>query len=494
MNRVLSLSLAVYDVIVPKILSMVSHKIRSNLWYKYKARTMPSKDWNMPQKGFYKAERVLVYHEANNAGPHLEQYIVKDGQANNIGVKRLKEPLSKGRNGRLTIAAKDQAIEILKREFTQRGFIAGTTDHTEAQAKCEWLVESDGPSGYGAGKTRQVVSTVQVQVHSKGNKVMYTDWEINPDQQTYIFQVFPKHNILATGFKMFEDPDFADRLHLKLEKTPEEFTRKLGPNAIYTEKIDGASCHFRIDEEGFRAWSSRFSKETGHRIEYTSKLGELALVSSDTKIIGMGELTYRATPMGSWWLSLPKECSRTLSAAEIGGILNANRLPEGVTPNLMVYRIDSIGGKNLLEQPYELNLKHCQEVASKSNLMSSPVVIADAISYKGGEGLVGVASGQPISLGRKYKLLGDSFDWTLTSVDLKPGDKGGVSGVVWFKNAEGKKFKLGANGIGTREQAISLMNNPAKYIGNTYQVSGLEGHEGRSARLVYGIDTPHLDK
>ena len=70
-------------------------------------------------------------------------------------------------------------------------------------------------------------------------------------------------------------------------------------------------------------------------------------------------------------------------------------------------------------------------------------------------------------------LTGPEWDWKVTSVDLRLGDKEKVAGVVRFKSKSGGAFKVGASSLGTQAEARDVLNNPTRYISRVYTVTGV---------------------
>lgn len=464
--------------------------------------TVQSMEQSMPEEwtGHKVCERIVVYHEAYKAGPHIEQYLVINGKAYNIGVKRLQshhiDTVHKNRYGKLTQHSREYLVNILRNEYKNGAWLAQTTDHTPEEARTSWS-DHEYSDGYGAGEMREVLLDSDVDVYKTGNTIEYRDWDLNPHKNAYVFGLMePKPGvrnarILKLGFKEHNDPKFFDRLHLKPHIGTKEFSRfkkLVGEEGIVTLKEDGASLYFETTPKGTKYYSPRISKQTGHRLNYDAKVRDLITVSSvesRCNVTGMGELNYIDTRTG-----------RTLTAHETGGILNTDApLPHHIKPVITIYRIDRIGRKDVHSEPYDTNLDRIRNFVSAvpHSGIRAPRTLdweeAQEVA-KHHEGLVGVPKNASILDGRKYKPRHDLYDWTVEAIELKPGQKGGLAGVVWFYGQNGQRYKIGASSLGSREEAEAIMRDPDKYIGRVAKVSCYKGHEGRAPKL----EQWHLDK
>ena len=455
-----------------------------------------SRQQTMPPEwiGYQTADRIIVYHEADRAGPHIESYLVINGTAYNIGVKRLQDQhiskISKNNSGKLTNNSKQFLLNLLTDEYKKGAWLAQTTDHAPNEARMAWVARVYD-KGYGAGEMREVLLDSPVSVFKTGNTIEYRDWTLNPDSNSYVFGLMEpkdgvrKGRILKLGVKTPNNPTVKDRLHLKPHIGTENFDRfkdRVGPNGIVTIKLDGASCYWEISPKGMQFWSPRVSKVTGSRIDYNAKVGNLIHTKLQSRASGMGELNYIDTKTG-----------RVLSSAETGGILNSNSpVPKGIKPVVTIYRVDKLNRKDIHNYDYNSQLFAIEGFASLHPDLRTPNIVTwdQALeAAKHHEGLVGIPEGASILNGHKYKPRHDSFDWEVTRVELEPGDKGGLAGVVWFKAESGKEFKIGASSLGSREFAENIMEHPKKYIGRVAKISGYKGHEGRAARFVEWHDS-----
>jgi len=456
-----------------------------------RAQSMPP-EW----QGHQTTERIIVYHEAYKAGPHVEAYIVLNGIAYNIGVKRLRpehiQNIKKHKDGTLTNGTKDYLVGVLRDEFRGGAWLGQTTDHTPEEAKTEWTAHLYN-SGYGSGESRHVLDTRTVDVFKSGNTIEWRDSLLNPHQTAYVFRLMspterrPKP-ILKLGFKEHQDIEVKDRLHLKPHIGTHEFSRfrkLVGEDGIVTVKHDGASAYFEINQKGMSFWSPRVSKETGRRINYNAKVKDLIHHTSDKRITGMGELEY-----------YDRRNNRLLKAHEVGGILNSNGpMPSYIEPQFIIYRIDKVDRKDIHAVDYRQNLDHIRDTvySIQDPRIQAPILVdwhdAEEVA-KSREGLVGVPSGLSILDGRKYKPRVDLYDWTVETIGLEDGPKGGISGVVWFTNEQGDRYKIGASSMGSRDEVKHIMDHPEQYIGKVAKVSSYSGHEGRAAKF----EQWHLDK
>lgn len=448
---------------------------------------------NMPPewRGWTKTKRIIVFHDADKAGPHIEMYIEWEGQAYNIGVKRLTAAraahIRYNNQGDLTQASRTYLMDLIREEFEgtkgSGSFLGQSTDHKPSEARETWKnYDPKHQNGYGAGRARFVLADDDIVVWKTGQTIEGRDHLIDPNRDFYIHRPFQK--TMKIGLKHNKPPTLEDRLHLKPyigEDTWDKFRERVGVKGIMTIKRDGASAYFEVTKHGTRLWSPRVSKRTGKQIEYTHKVKDIRHLKSNERTTGMGELLF-------------KRDGKYLKAHEIGGLLNSNSpIPDDVEPEFLMYRIDKIGRRTIVNEDYvkcQMPIANkLERAALKQGIkgISTPVIVKhdEALSQtKEHEGLVGVSEGEPIINGMKFKPRGDEFDWTLTKVAFEPGDRGGVAGVAWFENEQGDAFKIGASSMGTHENAREMMANPQKYEGRVAKIQGYQGHEGRAARFV----------
>lgn len=436
------------------------------------------------------ARRVIVVHLANRKGPHVDIHMVdeelglKTSWVINLPSKELEIRLNN--KGQLTQRTKDAVLDLVREEFQGRVYIAQSLDHTLSQARTEWW-HHEVDSGYGAGELREVIADDRIDLFKSGRKLQWMDWRLNPHQESYAFQVFAGDNdkrntpIWAVGYKQFGRPQVEDRLHLKFDKDPEKFLRLVGEDAHITIKEDGASFYFEATPQGTRFYAPRHSKKTGERIDYTARFGDMRNITTSERISGMGELLmYRK--------------GKVLAAHEIGGLLNRNSpLPEDIDVEGVVYRIDRVGRRVHTHDPIEVQAELVQGFAARHASLRPPTRISPSEVHgtQELEGVVGVRNGASLGTGRKLKWRGDTVDWEVEDVTLKPGAKGGIQGVVWFRSlTSGKRFKLGGGPLGPMAQRQDMMENPDSYVGRVAKVACLNGHEGRGAKF----EEWHMDK
>jgi hypothetical protein len=345
-------------------------------------------------------------------------------------------------------------------------------------------------------------------VRSDGQKAEWVNPDLNPHKAVYTYKLMSRgplrsKNILSVGFKKPEAPVFADRLHLKYVPDRQKFVERVAGGQL-TQKVDGSSVHFRIDSHGLRGWSPRIGVETGERIAYTPALGALAAIQTPEPTQGMAELVF-VRPGASrrpWYRALGcLELADRLGIgvettfSETSGILNSHALPPpGLTPRLYVYRVDSQGRTDFMAEPAEANRLRCLDIARLSpDIMVPRALKPSDLQDLHGEGAVGVPPGGNLSdSGLKWKIHGDEMDWLCTDIEFARGPNSGISGIARYTSLEsGRRFKLGASAIGTREIAEDRMARPRAYIGRVVKTQSLAGHEGRASKVLPGL---HTDK
>ncbi len=212
------------------------------------------------------------------------------------------------------------------------------------------------------------------------------------------------------------------------------------------------------------------------------------MVTSEQPVQGMGEFLLYDTAEKRW-----------LEAAEIGGHLNSNfPIPKHLSLHAVLYRVDKMGRKSVLHMPVEEQRPILEQIASLHKDWDPPELIK--VTEKNvakhamrEEGLVGVPRGRSIvDAGRKLKIREpDPYDWQITAVDLAPGPKGGIEGVVRFISLQsGREYKVGGGPLGPMERRLDMMKHPERWIGKAVKVRCHKGHEGRAAHVI----GEHLDK
>lgn len=446
-------------------------------------------------------DMIIIYHDANKAGKHLDIHIGHLSFIIKVSGKTVENDIKFNSKGVLTEASKNALMQHIRNEIFKNSRIPQNLDHSLSNAKCTWY-NNDRSNGYGSGFTRQIVSKSKVEfyhTHLTSSLHMYAPI-ITPHQGLYFYKIYNgKVPISIWGRLIPRDHSFEDRLHLKLLTG-----MKNDKNYISTRKYDGASIYFTTTGEGFKFFSPRISKITGHRIEYTYKLPELAekgfgpiepnRVGHTT---GMAEvLFYRQTFLGKCWSELfdrkgPENlCWNYLTSTEIGGILNSHSIrPLNVFPEIQIYRIDKFINSNVTNTSFLENRK-LQLKLSKINKYFNVVKIVKKVNKKW-EGLVTVHKNESVNNGYKIKERGDLYDWRIDNIKLYFSEKGNIAGIIECTSLDsGKKFNLGPNQIGNNIRCRSIIENPDEWIGLVFKVHGFNGHEGRAVK----VKEIHLDK
>ena len=445
-------------------------------------------------------QMVVMFHDANKAGRHLDVHIGKVSFIVRVAGKEVESKIKYNREGMLTEAAKEALINHLRAEVGTNARFPQNMDHSFSNARSNWSLNNGLTEGYGSGKTRQMVFEEAVEIMSVDDGMGTTAKIYCPKVwkhgTTYIHRLYPGQGdnpvpIVIWGVSKPSIPKFEDRLHLKMI-SPEEidkFKEKVDRETV-TRKMDSASAYFDGNSTGTTFWSPRISKETGRRIEYTYKVPELSRVWTKEAPRGMGELLFRRKfdimNPDHWF-----DGERYLSAAEAGGILNADRVrPIDIIPDFRIYRMDSWDGKKVSKLGFFENRALATIFAGQSRFLNLPQ-FSEIKKIDGWEGLVGCPKNGTLADGFKIKWVDDPQDWAVVEVKLEHGPKGRIAGVVWFESLEsGKKFKLGAGQLGDDKFVIKMMDNPNHFIGKVFKVKSRIGHEGRAAKLI----EPHLDK
>lgn len=440
-------------------------------------------------------DMVVMYHDADRAGKHLDVHIGHLSLIVRVSGKPFEPKIRFNRHGVLTQTSKRLLMDHLRDEITTNSRMAQNLDHSPQNARVSWLASEQGLNGYGSGLTRQVVLEEPVEILDVGSDAGQTLRMFCPSiwkhGQLFLHKLYPGKSrgssIIIWGKLKTKDPKFEDRLNLRNVK-PEHhrrFMARVDPATI-TRKEDGAGTHFDTGNRFTTFWSPRVSKETGHRIEYTQKLPELMHVNHPAKPRGMGELLFRKQV---WILPI----WRRMSVGEIGSVLTSKEIrPRDVRPDFMVYRIDRWDGKSVIDLPFFDNRALQEEFAELSQFIRLPELVRGAVRVRRSwEGIVGVPPGKGIREGLKEKFWGDEDDWEVESVALEFGPTGRTAGVVWFKSlSSGRRFKLGPGQLGTEAKVLEMMNDPKAFIGMVAKVKSRRGHEGRASKF----DEWHLDK
>ena len=447
-----------------------------------------------PEDGKRMIKRIkVVYHDADKAGKHLDIHIGHLSLVINIDGKPISDKIKFDSNGELTAQSKADLVELLRDEIKNKSRMIQNLDHSVRNAESSWPAGTK-TVGYGAGKTRQKIMDCDVEILSvndgSGQSVKMYAPDIDSHKMLYIHKVYygngKKPPVVIFG-STNNAPKFEDKLHLKKADNIDEFKRKVSVWTV-TRKYDGASAHGKSSRKNTIFVSPRIDQH-GNSILYHIKLPELYRVGHGAEPMFIGELLLkeRFNPfLLRHWLN-----DRYLTAAQIGGVLNAHKLrPRNLIPEFRIYRMDKWKGENVINTSYFYNRALQSDFAKSSRFIKLPAVEVAKVQ-KGIEGLVGVPKGSNILNGYAIKFWDDPDDWEVTSVDLKYGPTGRTAGVVNFKSLEsGKSFKLGPGQLGTESDCLVLMQAGNKLVGQVAKVKSRRGHEGRSAKFVEW----HLDK
>lgn len=445
------------------------------------------------EPGRYKM--VIVFHDANRVGPHVDVHIDRLSLVYKLaGKPEVTDKIRYKRDGTLTDDSIKVILNHVRSEIQNGSRVAQNIDHTKSNARANWTNGDPDQKGYGAGISRQIISETEVDIykaHHNGPIEMYAP-VLNPHRAVYLYRLYKGSNhrrphksdapICIFGVKSANPPQLEDRLHLTMID-PEHMDKleAKADMATATAKYDGASCYFVITKKGTTVWSPRTSVKTNERIEYTFKVDGIAYTTNDEQIVGMGELLFKDSE-GNY-----------VPAATVGGILNAQSVvPEEYTPEIRIYRIDRWGREKTGSIDFWENRK-LQEKAAKLSDKLEVVELMDPerALASGYEGIVAVPEGGSVNDGFKMKWWQDANDWRIDEVDFRPGEKGGVAGVVYCTSMEsGKTFKLGPSAVGNQELTREMMANPHDYQGSVLKVQSRNGHEGRAAKVV----AVHMDK
>lgn len=442
-------------------------------------------------RGWYRSPRqeklVIVYHDANRAGPHIDVHIGRVSLVYRVKPD-LYQRITYKNNGELTEDSKRLLLDHVRQEIMGHSRVAQNIDHSRSNAVASWTNGDRAATHYGAGYTRQVILNSEVDIykaHHNGPMEMYA-----PDLESYRpLYLYRLHNgndsrapICIFGIKKATHPVFDDRLHLKLIRPGEE--EKLYAKAdmsTATFKYDGSSCYVVITSKGTTVWSPRTSVVTGDRIEYTPMVDGIANTTSDQTIVAMGELLFKEK---SW---IPGR-TKYLPAATGSGLLNSNSiLPRNVEPEIRLYRIDKIGRAHTGDLNFWENrsLQHDVSRLNPDKLKVVELITPEQAQQLNAEGIVIVPFEASVNDGFKLKWTMDPHDWRIDRVDFRHGQKGGIAGVIYCTSLEsGKSFKLGPGQVGDRALTEQMMEQPKLYEGTVIKVESRIGHEGRAAKVV----------
>lgn len=418
---------------------------------------------------------VIVYHHANKAGRHIDIHIGRLSL-----VKRLPDDVKLSFDGRgfLTQVSKDRLMDIVETEFRNRARIAQNLDHSPDDARFQWHGEGRGPSGYGSGPIREVISDEPIYVWNGKNAVHFSAPHIVNNKPLFCYQLYPgdktRAPIMSIGYKDPEVPVFNDKLHLKFDHDLKTFMRGVGPDGDFRVKYDGSSCYIVATPEGTRVYSPRTSEKDHKNIEYSPKLPGIERVKPNQKFVGMGEL-------------LMTRNGKYISNAEQGGYLNAKSMPpKDLRWEIRVYRADTIGSSRVGDVTQEDNLKLISRFVKEdsAHLKVPETVPVQLIGHtKGIEGVIGVPKGKPLSEGHKLKWRQELQDGRITDVGFGQGAKGGITGVITYVDDKTGGVYHTSSGL-SHEAKKAMMADPEAMKGVVMRLRGFKGHPGRAAVFV----------
>lgn len=479
---------------------------RANIFNTMSVRTWIDPAIDANRQGRIIKNMVIIYHDANKAKKHIDIHIGHLSFIMKISGKPVENNIKFNNKGELTQNSKDAIMDHIRQEIFGHSRVPQNLDHDPANAKCTWKLGKGGIVGYGSGATRQIVLEDKVEfyhTHLQSSLHLYAP-SITPNQGLYLYKIYNGEStgvpICIWGSLIPRDENFKDRLHLNMIQEVDFGTFKEKTDAsTTTRKYDGASTYFSTTGQGFKFFSPRYSKITGHRIEYTYKLPELAEwgfgpVEPDraSHTQGMGEvLFYRRSPIGHAFRFLfsikgPEGlCWNYLEASEIGGVLNSHQVRSTtIYPEVRVYRLDRFLGKNVSDLSFIDNRILQKEVVSTSKYWNI-VQQVRPVKNINWEGLVAIPKGLSINNGYKIKWWGDQYDWRVERNELNYSDKGNIQGVIHFTSLEsGKAYALGPGQLGNFDECVQLLRSKGDIVGRVAKIHGRIGHEGRAAKFI----------
>lgn len=428
--------------------------------------------------------------------------------------KPVESKLKFNNKGLLTEDSKKALIDHVRAEIKMNARVPWNHDHTRSNAKASWAFNPEylEYDGYGVGPTRQVILEDEVEFYHPevtSSLHMYAP-AINPDQGLYVYQIYPGTDktapILIWGNLIPRDEKFQDRLHLTMihEEDYGKFIKRSDVRTV-TRKYDGASCYFTgsgdiSKKHSFKFFGPRRSRVTGHRIEYTYKVPEMCDKGATHQASGMGELLFwKRTLLGNVLAIAGIRRGyeflawKYLSASEIGGILNSNKVrPHNVFPEFRMYRIDNWDGEDVHNLPFFENRALQEHLINDCSCDCWKIVkLVKPHINKSWEGLVGIPKGMSVNDGLKIKWKGDAQDWRIDSIDFYLSDKQNIAGIVRCTSLEsGKQFNLGPGQVGNVDRCMSMLESPENWIGVVLKTKSFGDQEGRAAKVI----DIHLDK
>jgi hypothetical protein len=432
---------------------------------------------------------VVVFHDADKAKRHLDIHIGRISLIVRVSGKPVEDSIKYNASGELTESSKIELINFLKDEISKKSMMVQNLDHSPRNVKMIWFKKERGPSGYGSGPTRQVILDEKVEILKVGTGDGKTTQMYAPSLNKGILYMHrlrdvDSSTVVVVGELKHDEPKLKDRLNLKMVN-PEELSKfeESVDMSTVTRKYDGASAFYVMGKDGTTLWSPRISKETGMRINYSTKVPEIYRVHGDPSN-GIGELMFK----WNYKYSHPKSWVRNgtyLTSAQIGGILNSNKVrPENVIPDFRIYRVDHWDGEDVSDLPF-LSNRNLQEVISKLSYFINVPELTRIVFRFDWEGVVGVPPGKSINEGVKVKWWGNENDWEVVSNSLKVGPSGRPAGFVTFRSLDsGKEFNLGPGQLGDTAFNDKLMVMDGQIIGAVAKIKSRLGHEGRASKFV----------
>ncbi len=453
----------------------------------FRKNGMGGRSW-IDKPGVY--DMVIIFHDANRAGPHIDVHIGRLSLIYRVKPE-LYSQLRYNREGYLTEDSRKAIIAHVQSEIATGSRVPQNLDHSYSNARASWVGGDTTAKTYGSGATRQIVSTSKVDIYkafADGPIELYSP-VLNPTRSLYLYRIYPgdgtRAPICIFGEKNSSPPRLEDRLHLKMVH-PYEQDKLMGSAemATSTAKYDGSSCYLVITPNGTTVWSPRVSKTTGRQIEYTHTLRGVHMVTNGETIVAMGEVLFRE-PHKPWQRQTK---NHYLPSSAGSGLLNSHGiLPDDVTPEIRIYRVDRVGRTSTVDLPFWENRELQERVAALDPRILKVVELMapEEALREGFEGVVAVPPHQSVNDGWKLKWWDDPNDWRIDEVGFYLGDKGGVACVVYATSLDsGRSFKLGPGQVGSRELTEDMMAHPADYEGAVLKVLSKQGHEGRAAKAV----------
>lgn len=459
---------------------------------RYRKNGLGGRSW-ITEAGVY--EMVIIYHDANRAGPHIDVHIGHLSLVYRVKPD-LQEKLKFNREGYLTEASKEAILQHVRSEVSNHSRVPQNLDHSPTNARMQWVGGDPTSREYGSGVTRQIVSVSNVDVYKAyaDGPIEFYAPVLNSSKSLYLYRIYPgdgsRAPICIFGEKSRNPPKLEERLHLRMVD-PSDLPKLQAGKAdmsTSTAKYDGSSCYIVISPKGTIVWGPRVSKRTGRQIEYTHKLRGVHTTTNSETIVAMGEVLFLDEEHWGKKSSKTGHGNVYLPSATGGGILNSNDvLPSNIKPEIRIYRVDKVGRTDTHDLPFWENRALQEEVAALNPGLLKVVELMppEEALRLGYEGVVVIPPDASVNDGYKVKWWQDPNDWVIDRVAFTRGEKGGVAGVVFATSLDsGKSFKLGSGQVGDRALTEHMMTYPDDYEGVVLKVQSREGHEGRAAKVM----------